>query len=173
VQAGEPVRIRAAERGDVALLLAMTSELAEYERLTHMFEATEQQLRDALFGERRIAAALLAERGDVPAGYAVFFPTFSTFLASAGVWLEDLFVRPEHRGFGVGRGLLAAVARRTGELGGKRLEWAALDWNEPALGFYERLGAHTLNDWLTHRLDGDALAQLAGEHSARRRDDGR
>src|SRR6202035_3080908 len=97
------------------------------------------------------------------AGYALFFATFSSFLARPGVWLEDLFVRPPHRPLRVGRALLSAVAARTHERGGERLEWAALDWNELALGFYRRLGAHTMSEWVTHRLDGAALERMAAE----------
>jgi GNAT superfamily N-acetyltransferase len=158
--------VRAAERGDVPVLLSLFGELAEYEHLEHELKATEEQLSEALFGERPAAQALIAER---PAhsgspevlGYALFFPTFSSFLASEGVWLEDLFVRPSHRRAGVGRALLAAVASRVCERGGQRLEWAALDWNELALGFYRRLGAETMGEWITHRLDGEGLARLA------------
>jgi GNAT superfamily N-acetyltransferase len=155
------IAVRPARRDDVALLVQMFGELAEYERLTHMLRASEERLEAALFGERPAAEALIAERAGEPAGYAVHFPTFSSFLASPGVWLEDLFVRPAHRRFGVGRALLAAVASLTRERGGERLEWAALDWNELALGFYERLGARKLDDWITHRLDGEALSRLA------------
>ncbi len=94
-------------------------------------------------------------------GYALFFPTFSSFLTSTGIWLEDLFVRPGHRGEGVGRALLSAVAASVRERGGERLEWAALDWNELALGFYRRMGASTANEWITHRLDGAGLERVA------------
>jgi GNAT superfamily N-acetyltransferase len=119
-----------------------------------------------LFGAQPAAEALIAERpspdGDPEAlGYALFFPTFSSFLASTGVWLEDLFVRPNSRGEGVGKALLEAVAARVRERGGERLEWAALDWNELALGFYRGIGATTMNEWITHRLDGEALSDLA------------
>jgi GNAT superfamily N-acetyltransferase len=157
--------LRAATPRDAALLLALFGELAEYERLTHVMRADERKLSDALFGPRPLAEALIAERDGEAAGYALFFPTFSTFLASAGMWLEDLFVRPAHRGHGVGRALLAAVAARTRERGGERLEWAALDWNELALGFYRALGASTMGEWVTHRLDGEPLARLAAERS--------
>jgi GNAT superfamily N-acetyltransferase len=160
------VHIRAAGRDDASLLLAMFGELAEYEHLSDMLRATEERLRETLFCERPVAEALIAEREHEPAGYAVFFTTYSSFLARPGIWLEDLFVRPPHRRFGVGRALLAAVAAHTRERGGERLEWAALDWNELALGFYRRLGAHTMNEWVTHRLDGQALAQLADEHGS-------
>ncbi|HXA55146.1 MAG TPA: GNAT family N-acetyltransferase [Solirubrobacteraceae bacterium] len=150
-------------------LLAMFAELAEYERLTHEMKATEKQLADALFGAHPAAEALIAERGDPPAtvGYALFFPTFSSFLASSGLWLEDLYVRPARRRAGVGRALLAAVAARLRERGGERLEWAALDWNSPALRFYEGLGARTMTEWITHRLTGKHLDRLAAEHPPR------
>ena len=149
-------------------LLELFGELAEYEHLTHELRATEAGLSAALFGERPAAEALIAERASSAGapevvGYALFFPTFSSFLASSGVWLEDLFVRPAARGQGVGRALLAAVAARVRERGGERLEWAALDWNELALGFYRRLGAETMEEWITHRLDGEALERVAGE----------
>jgi GNAT superfamily N-acetyltransferase len=165
-QPGDGVIVRAARREDTALLLALFGELAEYERLTEMMRASEEKLTTALFGVRPLAEALIAEREGQAAGYALFFTTFSSFLASPGIWLEDLFVRPPHRRFGVGRTLLAAVAARTRERGGERLEWAALDWNELALGFYRRLGAHTMGEWVTHRLDGEALAGLAADHAA-------
>jgi len=138
----------------------MFAELASYERLGDELRATEQALSSALFGERAVARALIAERSYQVAGYALFFPTFSTFLAREGLWLEDLFVRPAHRKAGVGRALLAAVAAAAAAQGG-RLEWAALDWNELALGFYRRLGARTMKEWVTHRLDGEALSRLA------------
>jgi GNAT superfamily N-acetyltransferase len=160
---GDPPAIRAALPGDVPVLLELFSELAEYEDLTDELHATVEQLTEALFGARPAAQALIAERGGQVVGYALFFPTFSSFLASTGIWLEDLFVRPEHRGLGVGKALLAAVAGRIVESGGGRLEWAALDWNEPALGFYRVLGANTMAEWITHRLDGDALSALARE----------
>lgn len=158
-----PLVIRAASARDVPLLLELFWELAEYEHLEHEMSATEELLREALFGERPAAEALIAERGSQTAGYALFFPTFSSFLATRGVWLEDLFVRPPHRGAGVGRALLAAVAARVRADGGERLEWAALDWNELALGFYRRIGASTMSEWITHRLVGEELARLAGE----------
>jgi GNAT superfamily N-acetyltransferase len=155
--------LRPAAPRDTALLLSLFGELAEYERLTHVMRADERKLSEALFGPGPLAEALIAEREGEAAGYALFFPTFSSFLASAGMWLEDLFVRPTHRRHGVGRALLAAVAARTRERGGERLEWAALDWNELALGFYRALGARTMGEWVTHRLEGEPLAQLAAE----------
>lgn len=162
-QDGAALRVRAAVPQDVPLLLELFWELAAYEHLEHAMQATEERLRAALFSERPAAEALIAELGSQTAGYALFFPTFSSFLALPGVWLEDLFVRPAHRGGGVGKALLAAVAARVRDTGGERLEWAALDWNELALGFYRRIGAQTMNEWITHRLVGDELERLAGE----------
>jgi GNAT superfamily N-acetyltransferase len=166
--------------GDVPALLEMFAELAEYEHLEHELHATREQLSKALFGPHPAAQALIAERGgrgsapiaergdsEATIGYALYFPTFSSFLASSGVWLEDLFVRPDHRRGGVGRALLAAVAARLRERGGRRLEWAALDWNEPALSFYAALGARRMPEWITHRLVGADLDRLAAEHPSR------
>src|SRR5271154_1746295 len=155
--------VRAAGSDDVPLLLELFGELAEYEHLEHVMRATEERLYDALFGARPAALALIAERDSQVAGYALFFPTFSSFLAIQGVWLEDLFVRPAHRGAGVGRALLATVAARVREAGGERLEWSALDWNELALGFYRSIGAQTMSEWITHRLVGEELERLADE----------
>jgi GNAT superfamily N-acetyltransferase len=162
-----PPLIRQAVSGDAAVLLEMFAELAEYEHLEDELHASVDQLEEALFGERPAADALIAELDSQAVGYALFFPTFSSFLASRGVWLEDLFVRPEHRGAGVGRALLAAVAARADDDGGKRVEWAALDWNELALGFYRSLGARTMDEWITHRLHGDALQRMADEGAGR------
>jgi GNAT superfamily N-acetyltransferase len=168
-QPGAPATVvRAAAPADIPLLLELFRELAEYEHLESELRATEDLLHDALFGPGPAAEALIAERGDEVAGYALFYPTFSSFLAIQGVWLEDLFVRPAHRGAGVGRELLAAVAARVRERGGQRLEWSALDWNELALGFYRSIGAQTMNEWITHRLVGDELERLAGESASRR-----
>jgi GNAT superfamily N-acetyltransferase len=162
-----PAVIRAARAADVPMLLSLFGELAAYEHLEHELRATEQKLSEALFGSRPAAATLIAERDSEAVGYALFFPTFSSFLTTTGVWLEDLFVRPDHRGAGVGGALLSAVAAHVREQGGGRLEWAALDWNEPALGFYRRVGARTMGEWITHRLDGEALARVAGEPAGR------
>jgi GNAT superfamily N-acetyltransferase len=155
--------IRAARREDIGLLLELFGELASYEHLEHELIATEEQLAEALFGVHPAAEALIAELGSEAVGYALFFPTFSSFLATRGVWLEDLFVRPSARAGGVGRALLAAVAVRVRERGGERLEWAALDWNELALGFYRGLGAQTMGEWITHRLPAEAIERLAAE----------
>jgi GNAT superfamily N-acetyltransferase len=158
-----PALIRPARPEDVPLLLELFMELAVYEKLEHLMKATEARVTEALFGERPAAEALLAEVGSETAGYAVFFPTYSSFLALQGIWLEDLYVRPAHRGSGTGRALLASVAARVRDRGGERLEWSALDWNELALGFYKGIGAQRMDEWVTHRLIGDALSGLAGE----------
>ena len=163
--ASEPAKtvIRPATPQDVPRLLELFGELADYEQLTDQLQATEVQLSEALFGERPAAEALIAERGSQSVGYALFFQTFSSFLTTRGIWLEDLFVLPAHRGAGVGRALLSAVAACVQERGGGRLEWCALDWNELALGFYRRIGAQRMDEWITHRLVGDELRSLAGE----------
>jgi GNAT superfamily N-acetyltransferase len=158
--------IRAVLPEDVPVLLELFRELAEYEHLEHELQATEARLGSALFGQRPAVEALIAQSGAEVAGYALLFPTFSSFLTTSGVWLEDLFVRPAYRGRGIGKALLAAVAAHVRDSGGQRLEWAALDWNELALGFYRRIGAKTMNEWITHRLVGDELEQLAGESAA-------
>jgi GNAT superfamily N-acetyltransferase len=163
----EPLLIRPAEPQDVGLLLGLFRELAEYEHLEDELRGTEELLSQALFGARPAAEALIAERRPETVGYALLYPTFSSFLAIQGIWLEDLFVRPEHRGAGVGKALLAAVAARARERGAQRLEWSALDWNELALGFYRRIGAQTMPEWITHRLVGDDLERLAGEAAGR------
>ncbi len=155
--------IREASPADVETLLTLIRELAEYERLADQVETTEQLLERALFGERPSAEALIAVQGEEAIGYALFFPTFSTFLAIQGIWLEDLYVRPSHRKAGAGRALLAAVAAKLRERGGRRLEWSALDWNELALGFYRGLGARAQTEWITHRLIGEDLDRLAAD----------
>ncbi len=157
---GESLRLRAASPADAPLILSFIQELAAYERLAHEVRATEPALRAHLFGERPAAEVLLAEWQGQPAGFALFFTTFSTFLGKPGLWLEDLYVRPAMRGHGIGRALLAALARTAAARDCGRIDWAVLDWNEPAKGFYHGLGARVLEDWRTWRLTGDALAAL-------------
>lgn len=156
-----PIAIRPAVRDDVPLLLELIGALADYERLRKEVAVDAGLLREHLFGVRPVAEALLAERDGAPAGYALFFPTFSTFLGRPGIWLEDLFVLPEQRRGGVGRALLVHVAQVADARDCGRLEWSALDWNEPALAFYRGLGARRLGEWDLHRLDGAALAAVA------------
>ena len=160
------IEIREAGPADVPLLMGMIRELAEYEKLADEVQATEGLLHDALFGSPPAASALIAELDGEPAGYAIFFATFSTFLAIQGIWLEDIYVRPARRKAGIGRALLAGVAATLRERGGQRLEWSALDWNELALGFYRGLGAQAQREWITHRLTGESLEQLAGRAPA-------
>lgn len=155
------VEIRPATAEDAPLILSLIHELAEYEKLSHEVVATEETLRETLFGERPFAEVLLAFVGEEPAGFALFFHNFSTFLGKPGIYLEDLYVRPEHRGAGAGRALLSRLARLTVERGCGRLEWWVLDWNEPSIGFYESLGARAMDDWTVYRVAGAALEDLA------------
>ena len=155
------LRIDGATEQDVPLLLALIRELAEYERLADQVVATEPVMRESLFREPRGAEAVIARVDGEPAGYALWFYTFSTFLGKRGLYLEDLFVKPAWRGKGIGRALLAhlageAIARDCG-----RLEWSVLDWNEPAIGFYKGLGARPMGEWTVFRLAGEALNALA------------
>jgi GNAT superfamily N-acetyltransferase len=154
--------IRQATVADVPLILTFIRELAEYEQLTAEVVATEELLREALFGRQPEAEVLLAEWAGAPAGFALFFHSFSTFLGRAGIYLEDVFVRPPLRGRGIGKALLVRLAAIAVERGCGRLEWAVLDWNEPAIGFYKSLGAVALDEWTTYRLTGPALRELAG-----------
>jgi GNAT superfamily N-acetyltransferase len=144
-------------------LLALVRGLAEYEHLEAAMRATEDDFRAHLFGPQPIASAILAEVEGVAAGFALYFPTFSTFRGRAGIWLEDLYVRPEYRGRGIGKALIATVARIAVERGGGggRLEWTVLDWNEPAIGFYRGLGASLHREWILSRVSGQALERLA------------
>lgn len=156
------VSIRPAEPTDVPAIAAMIRALADYEKLAHLCVSSDGDLQRALFGPAPAAEVLIAEVDGVPAGFALFFHTFSTFLARRGLWLEDLFVYPEHRGAGVGTGLLHTVAAIAQVRGCGRFEWAVLDWNTPAIGFYERLGATVMPDWRLVRVTGAALERLAG-----------
>jgi len=154
------IRIEPGTERDVPLILRLITALAEYERLTHQFVATEDAVREALFGSKPAAEVVIAYVDDVPAGYALWFHNYSTFLARRGLYLEDLFVLPEWRGHGVGRRLLSHVARVAVERGCGRMEWAVLDWNEQAIGFYRKLGASVLEDWRICRMTGETLAAL-------------
>jgi GNAT superfamily N-acetyltransferase len=154
--------VRAARAEDVPTLLGLFAALAEYEQLQDQLQADEAKLHEALFGAQPAAGAVIAERDGEPLGYALYFATFSSFRTSRGIWLEDLFVLPEHRGGGIGRALLAAVAARVPQADG-RLEWCALNWNELALGFYRGIGARPMDEWTTLRLDDEALARIAAE----------
>lgn len=157
------VSIRSGELADVPLIAELIRGLARYEKLEEQVSMTEEKLTEALFGERRYAETLIAEDGGEAVGFALFFHNFSTFLAQPGIYLEDLFVKPEHRGKGVGRLLLERLARLAVDRGCGRLEWAVLDWNVDAIKFYERLGARPNSDWTVYRLSAEALHRLAGE----------
>jgi GNAT superfamily N-acetyltransferase len=163
-----PVRIRPATEDDVPAIDRLVRELAAYEREPDAVTAVPDDFRAALFGPQPLVHCLVAQgdgtdvagRPEI-AGFAVWFVTFSTWTGQHGIWLEDLFVAPEHRGGGTGRALLQRLAELAVERGYRRLEWNVLDWNEPALGFYRRLGAEALDTWTVHRLSGDALHRLA------------
>jgi GNAT superfamily N-acetyltransferase len=156
-----PLTIRPATEADVSLVLAFIRGLAEYEHLSHLVTATEETLRDALFGARPGAEVLLAFETGTPVGFAVFFHNFSTFLGRRGLWLEDIYIDPAFRRKGYGRSLLLHVARIAYERGCGRFEWSALDWNTPAIEFYKGLGAIPLDDWTIFRATGAALQKMA------------
>lgn len=153
--------LRAAAPRDIPLVRELIEGLAEYERLRHECVATDALLEQALFGPRPYAEVVIAEWNAEPAGFALFFHNFSTFLARPGIYLEDLYVRPEHRGHGVGKALLQHLAALALQRGCGRLEWSVLDWNEDAIGFYRKLGATPQDEWTVYRVTGDALQQLA------------
>ncbi|MDB6168146.1 MAG: GCN5-related N-acetyltransferase [Verrucomicrobia bacterium] len=154
--------IRSARPGDVPLILEFIRDLAAYEKLLPEVEATEEKLRATLFAERPAAECVLAFAATgAPAGFAIFFPNYSTFLARPGLYLEDLFVKPEFRGQGIGKSLLLHLATLANARGCGRMEWAVLDWNQPAIEFYESLGAERKADWTICRLSGERLRQSA------------
>ncbi len=156
------VNIRVATVADAPLILQFIRELAEYERLLHEAEATEADIRRDLFGENPRAFCDIAEHNGQAVGFALWFYNYSTFVGRAGIYLEDLFVRPEARGVGAGKSLLRRLAQRCVEADLGRLEWAVLNWNQPSIEFYDSLGASVKTDWTVRRLDGAALTDLAG-----------
>jgi GNAT superfamily N-acetyltransferase len=151
--------IRSATPDDTPLILSFIRALADYEKLTGDVTATEEQLRKTLFTDAPVAFCILAYDGDVPAGFALYFFNYSTFLAKPGLYLEDLFVKPEFRGRGFGKALLLHLARLANARGCGRMEWTVLDWNQPAIEFYESLGARRMREWQICRLTGAALEQ--------------
>jgi GNAT superfamily N-acetyltransferase len=160
-------RIRLAVAEDVPTILRFIQKLARYERLSHEVTATEEILRENLFGERRGAEVILGEFQHTPVGFALYFHNFSTFLGRLGIYIEDLHVDEEHRGHGFGHALFAHIARLAMERGCGRLEWSVLDWNSSAIRFYENLGAVALSDWTTYRLTGEALDRVGGTNGQR------
>jgi GNAT superfamily N-acetyltransferase len=161
-----PLHIRTATETDLPLILQFIRDLARYEKLEHEVVATEEVLRATLFGQPRFAEVLIGEAGGVPAGFALFFHNFSTFLGRPGIYLEDLFVRPEFRGKGYGYALLARLARIARERNCGRVEWAVLNWNTPAIDFYRRLGAQPQDQWTVYRVSGETLDRLAAGTTA-------
>ena len=156
------IRIERATERDVPLILRLITGLSEYEKLAHEVTATEAGLRETLFGPRPAADVIIAYAGAEAAGFALFFPNFSTFLGKPGLYLEDLFVRPEWRGRGLGLALMKHLAKTAVERGCGRFEWSVLDWNPPAIGVYQGLGARLMDGWSLGRVTGDALTRLAG-----------
>ena len=156
--------IRPAQPADVSVILSLIRALADYEKLTAEVTATETRLRESLFpadGSAAAAHCVIAEANGAPAGFALYFFNYSTFLARPGLYLEDLFVRPEFRGRGLGKALLLHLARLANQRGCGRMEWTVLDWNQPAIDFYEALGARRMKEWQVCRLTGEALSQYA------------
>jgi GNAT superfamily N-acetyltransferase len=164
----DTISIRPATAHDVPLVLEFIRELARYERLEHEVSASEAQLGAALFGERPYAEVIFACSDNKALGFALFFHNFSTFKGQPGIYLEDLYVRPEARGRGIGRRLLAHLAHTAMQRRCSRLEWAVLDWNEPSIGFYRSLGAVPMDEWSIFRLTGEPLALLAGAAAVER-----
>ena len=155
-------QIRAASEADVPIILAFIKKLAAYEKLSHEMVASEELLRETLFGARRTAEVAIGYFEDKPVGFVLFFHNYSTFLGRPGIYIEDLFVEESDRGRGFGRALLLYVARLAKERRCGRLEWSVLDWNEPAIHFYKKLGAVPMSEWTVFRVTGDSLDKLGG-----------
>lgn len=155
--------IRTATPADAPRVWELIRELADYEKLTHLLSGSAESLAEHAFGERPVVEILVAETADRIVGYALFFPTYSTFLTRPGIWMEDLYVTPTFRGRGIGKALLFAVAERARERGCGRLEWSVLDWNAPSIAFYESLGAERLPEWQICRLTPPAIEAMLGE----------
>jgi GNAT superfamily N-acetyltransferase len=156
----DKLKIRQATIEDTALILSLIKEIAEYEKLGHEVSATEKDIKNNLFGEKRYAEVLIAEYDEEPAGQALFFHNFSTFVGRPGIYLEDLFVRPKFRGKGIGKSLLLALIKLAEERNCGRVEWCVLDWNEPAIKFYKKLGAVSLDGWSIFRVTEDKFSKI-------------
>jgi GNAT superfamily N-acetyltransferase len=155
--------IRHAEKKDVGLIYSLIRDLAEYEKMLDEMVATEELLEKYLFGKKKSVEVVLGYYNDVPAGFALFFHNFSTFVGKPGLYLEDLYIKPEYRGKGFGKALLAYLAKLAVERDCGRYEWVVLNWNEPSLEFYKSLGARIMDEWLIHRVSGNALQKLADQ----------
>ena len=162
-----PHTLRPAEPRDVSAIVALITELAEFEQLTHLLEVTPDKLAPHLFGQRPVAECVVGEVAGEVVAFALFFTNFSTFLARPGLYLEDLYVRPAHRGSGLGKALLAHLGRLAAERGCGRFEWSVLDWNANAIAFYEKLGATVMPDWRICRISGERLQRLQEEPRAK------
>ncbi|QEG38023.1 GNAT family N-acetyltransferase [Bythopirellula goksoeyrii] len=158
------LHIRPGTPDDAELLFSLISELAEYEKLSHEVVATPASLQKSLFAPDAATKFMIAEWDDQPVGFALYFTTYSTFLAKEGIYLEDVYVQPSYRGRGIGKQLLAEVARITVQREGGRLEWSVLDWNAPAIEFYDSLGAKPQGEWIRYRIVDEELAALAASH---------
>lgn len=157
------LRIRPSNPSDVPIIFKLIQALAEYEKLSHAVTGNADTLKEHLFSNRPYAEAILAEWNEKPVGFALFFPNYSTFLTKPGIYLEDVFVLPEYRRLGIGKALLRYIAQLAVERDAGRLEWAVLDWNEPAIEFYKSIGAVILEDWRICRVTSDAISKLAGQ----------
>jgi GNAT superfamily N-acetyltransferase len=163
MSARSPLRIEEATEKDVPLVLAFIRELADYERALDRVTANEEILRDTLFGPKPCAECVIAYEDDAPVAFAIYFFSYASFTGLPNLYLEDIFVRPASRGAGVGRQLLAFLARRAGERGCGRMEWSVLNWNAPAIAFYEKLGAQPVCDWTVFHLNQEEMEKLANE----------
>ncbi len=159
----DKLAIRRAKVTDVPLILSLIKELAEYEKLSKDVHATEKMLKESLFGKKKYAEVLIAEYNGEDAGFALFFHNFSTFVGKPGIYLEDIFVRPQFRGKGIGKSLLLELVKLANERNCGRIEWAVLDWNEPSINFYKKLGAVPMNDWTVFRLTEAQIDKLSAK----------
>ena len=155
--------LRFATVDDVPVILELIKELADYEKLSHEVMATEEMLKKSLFGERPVAEVIIADYLTKPVGFSLFFHNFSTFLGRPGIYIEDIYIKPEHRGMGIGKTILSYIATLAVERDCGRLEWCVLDWNTTTLNFYNGLGARALDEWTVCRITGDTLSKLSGE----------
>jgi GNAT superfamily N-acetyltransferase len=152
--------MRKAAAEDAALIVHFIRAIAEYEKLTHLVQASEESIRQTLFGERSYADCILGFEGDTPVGFALYFHNYSTFVSRPGIYLEDLFVEPQHRGKGYGKALLLELVKIAKEMNCGRVEWSVLNWNKPAIDFYESLGATPMSEWTVYRLDEESIKRL-------------